>query len=160
MRIQFQPIPPAQLPPNKHQKRWTPNMKRPPKMRTPDHSRLNLSQEKYYRPFIYGYIKVLQSNLKLVKHIGHNYTYKTFSCGEPHDRQNPNWKPFRLLWDYCERTGYDFYVVRNIIFERIGRKLVCECEMVRDDEKLRRMELERIFGVDFGGPGGRGLELV
>jgi len=51
-------------------------------------------------------------------------------------------------------------VVRNIIFERIGRKLVCECEMVRDDEKLRRMELERIFGVDFGGPGGRGLELV
>ena len=32
--------------------------------------------------------------------------------------------------------------------------------LLRDDEKRRRMELERIFGVDFGGPGGRGLELV
>jgi hypothetical protein len=65
-----------------------------------------------------------------------------------------------LLWNYCERTGYDFYVARDIIFERIGRELVCECEMLRDDEKLRRMEPERIFGVDFDRPGGRGFELV
>jgi hypothetical protein len=43
---------------------------------------------------------------------------------------------------------------------RMGRKLVCECEMLRDDEKRRRIELEKIFGVDFGGPGERGLELV
>jgi hypothetical protein len=65
-----------------------------------------------------------------------------------------------LLWDYCEGTGYDFYVVRDIIFDRIGRKLVCECEMLEDNEKRRRIELERIFGVDFDGSGGRGLELV
>ena len=103
-------------------------MKRPTKLRTPDHTRLNLGQEKFYRPFI--------------------------------DRRNPNWKPFRFLWDYCELTGYDFYVVRDIILERIGRKLVCECQMLRDDKMRRRMELEKIFGVDFGGPGGRGLELV
>jgi len=45
-------------------------------------------------------------------------------------------------------------------FELLGSKLVCECQMVRDDEKRRRMELERIFGVDFGGPEGRGLGLV
>jgi hypothetical protein len=65
-----------------------------------------------------------------------------------------------LLWDYCKRVGYDFYVVRDIIFERIGRKLVCECEMLQDNKKRRRMELERIFGVDFGRPGERELELV
>jgi hypothetical protein len=65
-----------------------------------------------------------------------------------------------LLWDYCERTGYDFYVVRDIIFERLGRKLVCECEMLQDNMKRRRMELVKMFGVDFGGPGDRGLELV
>jgi hypothetical protein len=135
-------------------------MKRPPKMRTPDQTRLNLGQEKYYRPYIDGYIRTLQLNLKLVKHIGHNYSYTTYTCGEPHDHQNPNWKPFRLLWDYCERNGYDFYVVRDIIFEHVGRKLVCECEMLRNDEKRRRMELEKIFGVDFGGPGERGLGLV
>jgi hypothetical protein len=135
-------------------------MKRPHRIRTPDHTRLNLSQEKYYRPFIDGYIKILQSKIKQVKHIGHSYSYMTYTCGESHDRRNPNWKPFRLLWNYCERIGYDFYVVRDIIFERIGRKLVCECEMLRDDEKRRRMELEKMFGVDFGGPGESGLELV
>ena len=118
-------------------------MKRPPKMRTTDLTRLNLDQEKYYRPFIDGYIKILQSNLQQVEHIGHNYSYTTYTCEKPHDRRNPNWKPFRLLWDYCERTGYDFYVVRDIIFERLGRKLVCECELLRDDEKRRRSGLER-----------------
>jgi len=135
-------------------------MKRPPKLRTQDLTRLNLCQEKHYSPFIEGYIKILQSSLKLVKHIGNNYSYKTDTCGTPHDRRNPNWKPFRWLWDYCERTGYDFYVVRDILFERIGRKLVGECEMLQDNEKRRRMELEKIFGVDFGEKGGRGLELV
>ena len=135
-------------------------MKRPPKLRTPDHSRLNLGQEKYYRPFIEEYIRILQSNLKLVKHIGNNYSYTTYKCVTSHDHRNPNWKPFRLLWDYCERTGYDFYVVRDIIFERVGRKLVCEFEMLRDDEKRRRMELEKMFGVDFGEPGDRRVELV
>ena len=65
-----------------------------------------------------------------------------------------------MLWDYCEKTGYDFYVVRDILFERIGRKLVCECEMLRDDEKRRRMELEKMFRVDFGEKGARELGLV
>jgi len=65
-----------------------------------------------------------------------------------------------LLWNYCEQTGYDFYVVRDIIFERLGRKMVCECVMLRDNEKRRRMELEKMFGVDFSAPGGRGMGLV
>ena len=108
------------LPPHlkQNQNGLTPTMKRPPKMRTPDHTRLNLDQEKFYRPFIEGYIKIMQSNLKQVKHIGHNYSYKTYTCGEPHDRRNPNWKPFRMLWNYCERIDYDFSIARDIIFER------------------------------------------
>ena len=65
-------------------------MKRPPKMRTPDHTRLNLGQEKYYCPFIEGYIKLLQTNLKRVKHIGHNYSYTTYTCGQSHEERNPN----------------------------------------------------------------------
>ena len=62
-------------------------MKRPTKMRTPDHTRLNLEQEKYYRPFIEKYIKILHANLKQVNHIGHNYSYTTYTCGESHDRK-------------------------------------------------------------------------
>ena len=65
-----------------------------------------------------------------------------------------------MLWDYCEGTGYDLFVARDIIFERLGRILVCECEMLQDDKKLRRMELERMFGVDFGESGKRELELI
>ena len=135
-------------------------MKRPPRIRTPDHTRLNLGHEKYYRPFINGYIKILQSNLKQVKHIGHNYSYTTYTCGEPHDKKNPNWKPFKFLWNYSEHKGYDFFVARDSIFERLGRKLICECEMLRDDKKLRRLELERMFGVDFGESGRRELDLI
>jgi hypothetical protein len=135
-------------------------MKRPQKMRTPDHTRRNLGQEKFYRPFIKNYIQILQSTLNQVKHIGHNYSYTTYTCGEPHDQRNPNWKPFKIFYDYCERTGYDFFVARDIIFEHIGRKLVCECELLQDNEKCRRMELESMFGVDFGGPEGRILGLV
>ena len=82
------------------------------------------------------------------------------TCGEPHHRQNPNWKPFKILWDYSEQTGYDFFVARNILFERLGRKLVCECEMLRNDKKHRRMELEKMFGVDFGEHGRRELDIV
>jgi hypothetical protein len=36
-------------------------------------------------------------------------------------------------------------MARDIIFEWFGRKLVCECEVLSDDEKRRRMELERMF---------------
>jgi hypothetical protein len=51
-------------------------------------------------------------------------------------------------------------MARDIIFEQLGRKLICECEMLRDDEKCRRIELERMFGVDFGESGRRGLNIV
>ena len=69
-------------------------------------------------------------------------------------------KPFKLLWNYSERKGYDFFVARDIIFERLGLNLICECQMLRDDKKLRRMELEKMFGVDFGESGRRGLDIV
>jgi hypothetical protein len=38
--------------------------------------------------------------------------------------------------------------------------LVCECEILGDDAKRRRMELESMFGVDFGEPRRRKLELI
>ena len=83
-----------------------------------------------------------------------------YTCGEPHDERNPNWSPFGLLWKYCERTRYDFFVVRDILFEHLGRKLVCECELLQDNEKRRRMELKSMFGVDFSESGAGQLELT
>ena len=39
-----------------------------------------------------------------------------------------------------------------MIEERIGRKLLCECELLHDERTMRRKELELVFGLDFGGP--------
>ena len=47
-----------------------------------------------------------------------------------------------------------------MIFERIGYKVECECKLVGDDRERRRMELTRVFGVDFGEPGNRGVDVV
>jgi hypothetical protein len=46
-----------------------------------------------------------------------------------------------------------------MIFERIGRKLDCECQLLNNDEAIRRRELEA-FGVDFGEPGRRDCDYL
>ena len=50
--------------------------------------------------------------------------------------------------------------MRDIIFERIGRKVICECQFLNDDKEIRRKELEKVFGVDFGVPGKRDVDLL
>jgi hypothetical protein len=55
---------------------------------------------------------------------------------------------------------YDFLVVRDMIQERIGRKLVCECQLLNDEKVIRRKELEQIFGIDFGEPGNRAMDVL
>jgi hypothetical protein len=32
----------------------------------------------------------------------------------------------------CLETGYDYLEARDMIEERIGRKLICECELFRN----------------------------
>jgi hypothetical protein len=44
--------------------------------------------------------------------------------------------------------------------ERIGYKVVCECEWIGDNRERRRMELTQVFGVDFGEPGKREVDVV
>jgi hypothetical protein len=45
--------------------------------------------------------------------------------GEHRDWQNLNWKSFQLLEQHCEYVGYDFLEGRDMVQERIGRKLIC-----------------------------------
>ena len=58
--------------------------------------------------------------------------YRYYTCGQDHDRRNPAWKPFQHLMQYCQELGYEFYEARDIIEERIGLKLKCECELLRN----------------------------
>jgi hypothetical protein len=50
--------------------------------------------------------------------------------------------------------------VKHIIEEVIGRTILCECEIFSDPKKIRRNKLQAAFGVDFGKPGKRDLDVV
>jgi hypothetical protein len=125
---------------------------------TPDMTYLKLSVESNFQKFFKGFTDLVKKKFKKMEVHGDNYSY--YTCGQIHNPQNPNWKPFKHLWDYCERTRYDFFEVRDLIENRIGRKLTCECQLVDGGKERRRLELERTFGVDFGEPGKREVDVV
>ena len=127
---------------------------------TPDLTYLKLSVESNFQKFFKGYTRLLKKKFKQIQVQGNNNIYSYYTCGQTHDPRNPLWKPFKHLWDYCERTGYDFFEVRDMIFERTGYKVECECKLVGNDRERRRMELTRAFGVDFGEPGNRCVDVV
>ncbi len=129
-------------------------------IRSPDMTFLALKVESTFQEFFKGYIELLQKKFKEIEVRGNNYSYTYRTCGQIHDPRNPEWKPFQHLWGYCERTRYDFFEVRNMIEERIGHKVTCECQLLEDDRERRRRELTRVFGVDFGQPGNRGVDVV
>jgi hypothetical protein len=96
--------------------------------------------------------------LRYVEVKGSDYSY--YTCGQLHDQRNPDWKPYKILWQLCKKYDYDPFIVKEIIEDRIGRKLTCECQMLNDEKSMRRMTLKKVFGVDFGGPGRRDFDIV
>jgi hypothetical protein len=103
-------------------------------------------------------IDLLQMKLRRINidDSGHDY----FTCGEIHEHNNRNWEPFRNLWAYTDRKRLDFYVVKDFIEEHLGRELECECEILGDIKEIRRRMLGKQFGVDFGGTGEWGVDIV
>ncbi len=55
---------------------------------------------------------------------------------------------------------FEFYMVKDLIEEHLGRELECECEILGDKKATRRRELIKQFGVDFGEHGKRGMDIV
>ena len=74
-------------------------------------------------------------------------------------RTKTPWDPVKYLWQICKKYGYDPYIAKDIIEVRIGQTLVCECQVLRPDLSIRRKELRRSFGIDFGTPGRRDLDI-
>ena len=109
--------------------------------------------------FFKGFLEFLQQNLQKREVVGHNQSYSVYTCGQPHDPRNPEWKPFKFLKKYCDKTGDHFDVAKSMIEDHLGRRLICECQILNDERAIRRRELEK-FGVDFGTPGKRELDLV
>lgn len=113
-----------------------------------------------FQQFFRDYLALLQNKLIKREVVGHTYQYIYFTCGQPHDRRNRDWKPFHNLEWFCRKHRYDFYAVKDMIAERIDRKILCECELLHDERSMRRKELELTFGLDFGGPTGREFDIV
>ena len=51
-------------------------------------------------------------------------------------------------------------MVKDLIEEHLGREFECECEILGDKKAIRRRELQKQFGVDFGETGERQVEIV
>jgi hypothetical protein len=48
------------------------------------------------------------------------------------------------------KAGYDAHAAQEIIEDKIGRQLECECQILNDENAIRRHQLRSCFGVDFG----------
>jgi hypothetical protein len=135
-------------------------MKRPKQIRLPHQTHAELGQDDEFQKFFKGFLELLQKKLIEREVHGKNYSYKYHSCGQQHDYRNPDWKPYQHLEWYCDKTRFDFLTVKSIIEDRIGRKFLCECDLLRDDQARRRMELKGMYGVDFGCLGMKELDIV
>ena len=123
-----------------------------------DATYLKLNEPGEFRRFYHGLIDLLKRKLQRMDFGGSGHYH--YSCGEIHDRNNLNWDPFMHLWSYTDKKFLDFYAVKDLIEEHIGRKLECECEILRNEKAIRRSQLQQQFGVDFGEPGARGVDIV
>jgi hypothetical protein len=106
----------------------------PENIRTADHTWMILNQMPNFQRFFRGYLDILKSNLQQVSVMGNDgkERYRYYTCGQDHDHRNPAWKPFQHLMRYCEKERLDFYEAKDMIEERIGRKLICECDLLKN----------------------------
>ncbi len=49
------------------------------------------------------------------------------------------------------RNWLDDFGVRDFLEEHLGRKIVCECQILYDEREMRKRDIMRVFGSDFEG---------
>ena len=111
-----------------------------------------LEHDGEYKKFFKGLTQYLKSKVQRVAVKG-KFSYEQFTCGQMHDRKNPNWKPWQNLWDYCLGVGFDPYAARDALEERLGVKLECDCQIINNEVENRRKALANAFGADLGEAG-------
>jgi hypothetical protein len=107
----------------------------------PDSTWTGLDQEPIFQKFMKEYIGLLQNNLTKIKVKGDSSSTCHYSCNQAHDQRNPAWRPFRLLSQICKKYNYDPLIARDIIEEKIYKRLECECQILGNQSQRRRMEL-------------------
>jgi hypothetical protein len=122
--------------------------KQKPKMRTEYMSYLYFKNPSNLTKFLNDLRQILKKKFQKITVTGGNSYY---SCGQLHDRRNYNWKPWQHLERICEKWGLDDFGVRDALEEYLGRKIVCECQILQDEREIRRRDIMRAFGTDFEG---------
>jgi hypothetical protein len=107
----------------------------------PDSTWTDLDQEPIFQKFMKEYIALLQNKLKKVEVKGNSHNSYYYTCGQAHDQRDPTWRPFKLLSQICKKYNYDSLIARDIIEEKIYRRLECECQILGNQSQNRRMEL-------------------
>ena len=96
----------------------------------PDSTWTDLDQGPIFQKFMKEYIDLLQKSLTKIKVKGDSYNTSHYTCGQTHVRNNPSWQPFKILSMICKKYNYDPLIARDIIEERIHRRLECECQIL------------------------------
>ena len=112
-----------------------------------------LDHDGEYKKFFRGLTEYLKSRLQRVEVKGSRHNYNQYTCGQLHDRRNPEWRKLENLWKYCEKTEFDPYAAIDAIEERLGVKLECDCQIINNEIENRRKALANAFGADLGEAG-------
>ena len=112
-----------------------------------------LDHDGEFKKFFKGLAEFLKGKLQRVEVKGSRHNYHQYTCGQLHDRGNPDWKPWQHLWEYCVDVELDPFAARDALEERLGVKLECDCQILTDEIENRRKALANAFGADLGEPG-------
>ena len=107
----------------------------------PDSTWTDLDQAPIFQNFMKEYLDLLQNSLTKIKVKGDSSITSHYTCGQAHDPQNPYWKPFKVLPLICKKYNFDPLIARDIIEEKIYRRLECECQILGNQSQNCRMEL-------------------
>jgi len=90
----------------------------------------DLDQEPIFQKFMKNYIDLLQNSLTKIKVKGDSNNTSYYTCGQAHDSRNPYWEPFKVLSLICKKYNFDPLIARDLIEEKIYRRLDCECQIL------------------------------
>lgn len=108
---------------------------------------LHLSVPKHLKKFLTQFQKILKRNYKTINVSGEDQ----YTCGQEHHDLNPNWKPFIYFEAYCRKEGLDDLEARSCLEKHLGRRIICECQILIDEKEFRKRDFSRQFGIDFNG---------
>ena len=109
-----------------------------------------LDHDGEFTKFFSGLAEYLKGVLHRVEVKGGRYNYHQYTCGQLHDKRNPDWRKLENLWKYCEEIGFDPYAAIDALEERLGVKLECDCQIINNEIENRKKALANAFGADFG----------